>query len=48
LPEDRRNLEELTCEWRNEDPIEQTEIELEIMFQSESGRCTFKNLRLRV
>jgi hypothetical protein len=38
----------LTRERRNENPVEQTEIELEIVFQSESGRCTSKNLRSRV
>ena len=48
LPEDRRDLEKLTRERRNENPVEQTEIELEIVFQSESGRCTFKSLRSRV
>ena len=37
LPEDRRDLEELTRERRNENPVEQTEIELEIVFQSEAG-----------
>jgi hypothetical protein len=36
LPEDRRDLEKLTRERRNKNPIEQTKIELEIIFQSES------------
>jgi hypothetical protein len=47
LPEDRRDPEKLTRERRNENPVEQTEIELEIIFQSESGRCAFKSLRSR-
>src|SRR6476469_7698020 len=42
LPEDRRDLEKLTRERRNENPVKQTEIKLEIIFQSESGRCAFK------
>jgi hypothetical protein len=42
LPEDRRDLEKLTRERRNEDPVEQTQIELEIIFQSESRRCISK------
>jgi hypothetical protein len=36
LPENWRDLEKLTCERRNENPVKQTEIELEIVFQSES------------
>ena len=47
LPEDRPNLEELTGEGRNENPVQQTEIKLEIIFQSDS-RCIFKSVRWRV
>ena len=32
LPEDRRDLEELTRERRNENPVEQTEIKLDVVF----------------
>src|ERR1700751_2897343 len=36
LPEDRPDLEKLTRERRNENPVEQTEIELEIIFHPNS------------
>jgi hypothetical protein len=37
----------LTGEGRNENPVQQTEIKLEIIFQSDS-RCIFKSVRWRV
>src|SRR4029077_21087382 len=36
LPKNRRELEKLASKRRNKNPIEQTKIELEIIFQSES------------
>jgi len=42
LPEDRRDLEKLTRERRNKNPVEQTEIEVEIVFQSESRSAPLK------
>ena len=39
LPEDRRDLEKLAPERRNKNPVEQTQIELEIIFQSEGRGC---------
>jgi hypothetical protein len=34
LPEDRRDFEKLPGEWRDQDPIEQAEIKLEVVFQN--------------
>jgi hypothetical protein len=35
LPEDRRDLEKLSGERRNKNPVEQTKIKLKVIFQSE-------------
>jgi hypothetical protein len=32
LPEDRRDFEKLPREWRDQNPVEQTEIEFEVVF----------------
>ena len=34
LPEDRRDFEKLTGEWRDQNPVEQAEIKLEVVFQN--------------
>ena len=34
LPKDRRDFEKLAGEWRNQNPVEQAEIKLEIVFQN--------------
>jgi len=36
LPKDRRDLEKLARERRNKNPVKQTKIELEVIFQSEA------------
>jgi len=42
LPEDRRDFEKLARERSDKNPVEQIQIELEIIFQSESRRCISK------
>jgi hypothetical protein len=37
LPEDRRDFEKLPGERRNQNPVEQTKVELEVFFQKEPG-----------
>ena len=38
LPEDRRELEELSLERRDQDPVEQVNVEPEVVFQSAAAR----------
>ena len=37
LPKDRSDFEKLPGEWRNQNPVEQAEIKLEIVFQNEAS-----------
>ena len=46
LPEDRRDLEELTREWRNENPVEQTEIKLDVVFHLPIKRAECQGARI--
>ena len=39
LPKDRRDLEKLTRERRNENPVEQTKIELDVVFHLSCERA---------
>jgi len=45
LPEDRRNLEELPGERRNQNPVEQTEIKLEIVSHLQIQRAECQGAR---